>query len=58
MMDTPDRKVSVGAVAIGVPAGIVAAWAIGLTGVVVPAEVAAAIGSLISAIAAYFVPNQ
>ena len=53
----PDRKVGLGALAIGVPAGIILAWLIGLTGVEVPTEVAAAMGGIVSAIAAYIVPN-
>ena len=53
----PDRKVGLGT-AIGVPAGIIAAWAIGLTGVVVPPEVAAALGSFVTGFIAYFVPNK
>ncbi|KKK85352.1 hypothetical protein LCGC14_2774150, partial [marine sediment metagenome] len=47
--EKPDRKVGLGALAIGVPTGIVLAWVIGLTGVVVPAEVAAAMGGIVSA---------
>ena len=43
--------------AIGIPAGIIVAWIIGLFGVEVPQEVAAAMGGIISAVAAYFVPN-
>jgi len=57
-MEQPDRKVSVGAVAIGVPAGVIVAWLIGLTGVEVPPPVASAMGGLISAVVAYFVPNK
>lgn len=57
-METPDRKVSVGAIAIGAPAGIILQWLLGQFGVDMPAEVATACGSLISAVAAYFVPNK
>ena len=53
----PERNVAVGALAIGIPAGIIVAWIIGLFGVEVPQEVAAAMGGIISAVAAYFVPN-
>ncbi len=55
--DKPDRKIGLGALAIGVPTGIVLAWVIGLTGVEVPAEVAAAMGGIVSAVAAYFTSN-
>lgn len=57
-MERPDRKVLTGAVGIGIPSGVILAWAIGLTGIEVPAEVATAFGGLISAIAAYFVPQR
>lgn len=53
----PDRKVSVGAGAIGLPAGIIVTYVLQQMGLEVPAEVGAAIGSLLSAIAAYFVPS-
>jgi len=53
----PDKKVAGGALAIGVPGGVIVAWALGQFGLVVPPEVAAAIGSFVSAIAAYFLPN-
>ena len=56
-MQTPDRKVGLGT-AVGVPLGIVAAWAIGLTGVVVPPEVAAALGAVATGVVSYFVPNK
>ncbi len=56
-MQTPDRKVGLGT-AIGVPAGIIAAWGLGLTGVVVPPEVAAALGAVITGIVAYMIPNK
>ncbi len=57
-IEAPDRKVAVGAGAIGLPVGVIVAWSIQeFTGVVVPAEVGAAIGSLASIMAAYFVPN-
>jgi putative flippase GtrA len=57
-LQTPDKKVSVGAAAIGVPGGVIIAWILSdLVGLTIPAEVASAMGSLISAIAAYFVPN-
>ncbi len=57
-IEAPDRKVAIGAGAIGLPLGVIIVWALQeFTGVVVPAEIGAAIGSLISAIAAYFVPN-
>ena len=54
---TPDRKVSIGAGAIGVPLGIVVTFALQEFGIEVPAEVGAAIGSLLSTLAAYFVPS-
>ena len=56
-VEKPDRKIGLGALAIGVPAGIVLAWAVGLTGIEVPAEVATAMGGLVSAVAAYFTRN-
>ena len=56
-IEKPDRKVGLGTT-IGIPLGMIAAWAIGLTGVVVPPEVAAAIGATITGIIAYFIPNH
>ena len=56
-IEKPDRKIGLGALGIGIPAGIVLAWAVGLTGIDVPAEVATAMGGLVSAIAAYFTRN-
>ncbi len=56
-IDKPDRKIGLGALAIGVPVGIVLAWTVGLTGIDVPAEVATAMGGIVSAIAAYFIRN-
>ena len=53
----PERSVAVGGLAIGIPAGILLAWVVGLFGIEVPAEVAVAMGGLISAIATHFVPN-
>ena len=55
-IEKPDRKVGLGT-ALGIPAGIIAAWAVGLTGVVVPPEVAAAFGAVITGVIAYFVSN-
>lgn len=55
----PNRKVAVGAAGIGVPAGIVIAWALKeFFGIVMEQEVAAAMGSLISTFAAYWIPNE
>ncbi len=57
-IEAPDRKVAIGAGAIGLPVGVIITWALQeFAGVVVPAEVGAAIGSLASVIAAYLLPN-
>ncbi len=56
-IEKPDRKVGLGT-ALGIPLGMIAAWLIGLTGVVVPPEIAGAIGASITGVIAYFVPNQ
>ena len=57
-IEAPDRKVAIGAGAIGLPVGVIITWALQeFVGVVVPAEVGAAIGSLASVIAAYLLPN-
>ena len=53
----PERSVAVGGLAIGIHAGILLAWVVGLFGIEVPAEVAVAMGGLISAVATHFVPN-
>ncbi len=55
--EKPDRKVGLGALAIGVPAGMILAWVVGLTGIEVPAEIATAMGGLVSAVDAYFISN-
>lgn len=58
MMDwKPERKIGYAA-AVGTPAGVILAWVIGLTGVVVPPEVAAALGALVAALVGYWVPNK
>lgn len=44
-------------VALGAPLGTVVVWLIGLSGVVVPAEVASAIGALLGALVGYFFPG-
>ena len=55
-METPDRKVAVGAGMGGLAA--MTAWGINaFTGVVVPAEVAVAFSTFLSFIVQYFVPN-
>jgi len=54
----PDAKVSVGAAAIGLPVGIIIAFILGQFGIEVPGEVGAAIGTLASTVAAYFVPSS
>ncbi len=53
----PDRKVGLGTT-LGIPLGMIVAWAIGLTGVVVPPEIAAALGAVVTGLIAYFVPNK
>lgn len=53
----PEQKVSIGAAAIGIPLGVVVAYIMEQFGLEVPPTVASAIGSLVSALAAYFVPN-
>ena len=53
----PDRKVGLGS-AIGIPLGILTAWGIGLAGVEVPPEVAAALGATITGLMTYLVPNK
>ncbi len=55
--EKPDRKIRRGALAVGIPAGMILAWAVGLTGIDVPAEIATAMGGLVSAVAAYFTSN-
>ena len=55
--EKPDRKIGLGALAIGVPTGIVLAWVISLTGIEVPSEVASAMGGIVAAVAAYFTSN-
>ncbi len=56
-MQTPDRKVGLGT-AIGLPIGMIVAWAVGLTGIVVPPEIGAAIGAVTTGVISYFVPNK
>jgi len=54
----PEKKVGVGAGAIGIPAGIILAW--GLTefaGINVDETVAVAFGGFISSLAAYLLPS-
>lgn len=48
----PNRKVSAGAGA-GLPIGIVLVWALGEAGVEMPAEVGAAIGTIMTTFIAY-----
>lgn len=52
----PTRKVT--AAGIGVPASIVVVWIVGLFGIEMPPEVAAAVASLISTGLAYFVRDK
>lgn len=55
---TVDKKVGLGAGAIGVPAGVIIAWALTeFAGVDVPETVAVAFGGFISTLAAYLVPE-
>lgn len=55
----PSRKVGGGALAIGVPAGVVIAWALTeFAGVNVGEPVAAAFGGLVSGICAYLIPER
>ena len=56
-IEKPDRKVGLGVI-IGVPLGVIVAWGIGLTGVVVPPEVAAALGAFVTGVITYFVPSK
>lgn len=53
-MQKPDRKVAAGGLAGGVSMLIV--WGIGAAGVEVPAEVAAAITTIVTFVTSYFVP--
>ena len=53
----PDKKVAGGALGIGVPAGLIVTWILGEFGLVIPPEVAVAMGGFISTIAAYFLPS-
>jgi len=54
----PERKVG-GAAAIGLPLGVITAWAfVAATGIEVPATVATAWGSLLTAVLAYVIPNR
>lgn len=58
-MEKPDRKVGIGAGAIGVPAGVVLAWTLTeFFGVDVPETVATAFGGIVSFAAAYLLPNR
>lgn len=58
-MQRPDRKVGLGAGAIGVPAGVVIAWALTeFAGVDVPETVATAFGGVVSFAAAYLLPER
>lgn len=55
----PDKKVGVGAGAIGIPAGIIIAWALTeFAGVDVPETVAVAFGGVVSFLAAYLLPAR
>lgn len=53
----PNRKVSAGAGA-GLPVGIVLVWALGEAGVAVPAEVGAAIGTIMTTFIAYMTSER
>lgn len=53
----PISKVQDG-VAIGLPLAVVLVWLVGLTGTEVPAEVATALGSIISGLIGYFMPER
>lgn len=58
-MQHPDRKVGIGAGAIGVPTGIVIAWILTtFVGVDVPETVATAFGGIVSFAAAYLLPDR
>lgn len=52
----PSRKIG-SAAAIGVPLSIMVAWALGQLGVVMSPEVTAALGSLLTALVGYLVPD-
>lgn len=53
----PETKIWAGAGAIGVPAGVIVAWLLGQFGIDMPPEVAAAVGSVVSMVSGYLVPN-
>ena len=50
---TPTRKVATG-MALGLPVGVLLVWMLHLSGVSVPSEVSAAIGSLCSVVASKY----
>jgi putative flippase GtrA len=53
----PDRKVLAGG-GLGTSAAVIVSWLLRENGVDVPAEVSAAMGSLISILVAYLIPNR
>ena len=52
----PERKI-VAAGGIGAPVAILVAWILQLNGITMPAEAAAALGSVLSTVVAYLVPR-
>lgn len=53
---TPQRKIGAG-LGVGMPVAVIAAWMLKVQGIEMPAEVSVALGSVITTLVAYLVPQ-